>query len=310
MSLMVRALFPRDHIPGIKGWFGVAYADYVPLYSQIFDVRSDDRAYAEFALLSGLPLLQQMDEGQSVTYASGKQGYVPRFDHIKMALGFMISQEQIEDGISLNVAQRMSKMLKLVALKSDEVIAHQVLNRATTGSGAGLMTNGDGVALLSTAHPIRGSGATNTFSNRAAVDTDLSEAALEQAIVDIGNFVDDRGNRIMAKPQKLVVHLSEQFNAQRILKSENRVGTTDNDINALKSMGILQSMPVVSPYLTDLDQWFITTDVEDGLIFFDRKSAVIDSDNDFDTNSGKYKVVRRLSVGWGDPRGIYGSPGA
>lgn len=308
MTIMVRGLFPEDLRPGIKKWFGDEYKDYTPIYSRIFQVLSDNRAYVEDALLSGLPLLQQKDEAGPVRYAAGKQGYVPRYDHIEMALGFQISQNLIDDGIALNVAERMARSLKRASIQTDEILAHQVLNRAFTGSGAGLMTNGDGVALCSTAHPIRGGGSVATFSNKLAVDADLSEGALEQATIDIGNLVDDRGLRIFVRPTKLVVNLNDQFNATRILKSPLRVATADNDANALKEMGMIPEV-VVTPYTTDTDAWFLITDCPDGLKFFNRKEASMDNDNDFDTNSGKYKVTRRLSVGWSDPRGIFGSAG-
>lgn len=311
MAIMVRGLFPQDLRPGVKKWFGDMYNDYPQIYSKIFKVLSDNRAYVEDALYSGLPLLQQKDEAGAVNYASGKQGYSPRYNHIEMALGFQISQNMIDDGIALNHAERMSKALARSSRLTDEILAHQVLNRAFTGSGAGLMVNGDAKALLATDHPIRGNGATTTFSNKPVTDLDLSEAALEAALIDIGNLVDDRGNRIFVTGQKLVVNINEQFNAHRILKSALRVATTDNDANALKDLGMLSEI-IATPYTTDTDAWFIVTSVtenEDGLKFFNRKDAVIDNDNDFDTNSGKYKVCRRLSVGWSDPRGLYGSAG-
>lgn len=312
MGIMVRGLFPQDYRPGIKKWFGDTYKDYPQIYSRIFKVLADNNAFVEDALYSGLPLLQQKDEAGAINYATGKQGYSPRYNHIEMALGFQLSQNMIDDGIALNHAERMSKALARSSRLTDEILAHQVLNRAFTGSGAGLMVNGDGQALLSTTHPIRGNGSTTTFSNKLAVDADLSEAALEQALIDIGNLVDDRGNRIFVTAKKLIVNINEQFNAHRILKSANRVATTDNDANAMKDMGMLQEI-VATPYTSDTDAWFIVTNVTedgDGLKFFNRKDAVIDSDNDFDTNSGKYKVCRRLSVGFSDPRGLYGSSGA
>ncbi len=311
MSIIVRAMTPADMRVGIKKWFGDVYNDYPQIYSRIFKVLSDNRSYVEDALYSGLPLLQEKDEAGSINYATGKQGYTPRYDHIEMALGFQISQNAIDDGIALNQAQRLSQGLARSSRLTDEVLAHQVLNRAFTASGLGLMTNGDGVALCSTTHPIRGNGVTTTFANKPVTDLDLSEAALEAALIDIGNWVDDRGNRIYCTGQKLVVNINEQFNAHRILKSATRVATADHDANAMKDMGMLSEV-IATPYTTDTDAWFIVTNVtaeDNGLKFFNRKEAVIDNDNDFDTNSGKYKVCRRLSVGFSDPRGVYGSAG-
>ena len=311
MSIMVRSMTPADMRVGIKKWFGDVYNDYPQLYSRIFKIVSSNRSYEEDALFSGLPLLQEKDEAGSVNYVTGKQGYTPRYDHIEMALAFQISQNLIDDGVALNVAERLSKGLARSSRLTDEILAHQVLNRAFTASGLGLMVNGDGVALCSTTHPIRGNGVTTTFANKPVTDLDLSEAALEAALIDIGNMVDDRGNRIYVTGQKLVVNINEQFNAHRILKSTQRVATTDNDANAMKDMGMLSEV-IATPYTTDTDAWFIVTSVTeagDGLKFYNRKDAVIDSDKDFDTNSGKYKVCRRLSVGFSDPRGLYGSAG-
>jgi len=307
MTNMNTGLFPQDLRPGIKKWFGDEYKDYAPIYSRIFEIVTSDRAYEEDALLSGLSLLQRKDQGAGVRYEGGKQGYSPRYDMITMALGFQITMEMMEDGIALKHAERMAKALKRSSVQTDEILAHQVLNRAFNSSYT--MVNGDTKELCSTAHPIRGNGSTTTFANKLAVDADLSEAALEQATIDIGLLVDDRGLRINLMPQNLIIHTNEQFNAHRILKSQLRVATTDNDANALRDNGVVKDI-IVTPFLTDVDSWFLTTTAPDGLKFYDRKAAVIDNDTDFDTASGKFKVMRRLSVGWSDPRGVYGSQGA
>lgn len=306
MTVMNTGLFPQDLRPGVKRWFGDEYKDLIPIYSRIFEILTSDRAYEEDALLSGLGLLQRKDQGSAVRYDSGKQGYSPRYDHYSMALGFQITSELMEDGLALKHAERFSRALKRAAMLTDEVLAHQVLNRGFNSTYK--MVNGDGVEMISALHPIVGNG-TATFSNKIAVAADLSEAALEQADIDINLLVDDRGNRINAMAQKLIVHTNSKHEAHRILKSDKRVATTDNDANSLKDQGIISDV-IVSPYLTDTDAWFILTSVKDGLTFYNRKAAVIDNDSDFDTNSGKFKVVRRLSVGWTDPRGIYGSAGA
>ena len=186
--------------------------------------------------------------------------------------------------------------------QTKEIIGANIYNRATSGSFLG----GDGVALLSTAHPNVSGG---TFSNRIAVDADLSEAALEQATIDIAGFRDDRGLLIAAKPQKLVIPYQLQFEAQRILNADGRVGTDLNDPNAIKQMGMFNNI-VVNHYLTDPDAWFILTDVADGLKYFERRGDAFEMDNDFDTENAKFKATARYSFGWSDPRAIYGSPGA
>jgi phage major head subunit gpT-like protein len=303
---MNTGLFPQDLRPGVKKWFGDEYMDYSPIYASIFEVISSDRGYEEDALLSGLSTLQRKDQGGAISYDAGKQGYSPRYDHFTMALGFQITMELMQDGVALKHAERMSKALARSAKQTDEILAHQILNRAFNSSY--LMVNGDGKELLSTSHPIRGNGSANTFSNKLAVDADLSEAALEQATIDIGNLVDDRGQKIHLMPKSLIVNVAEQFNAHRILKSTLRVATTDNDANALNDMGIIKDV-IVTPYTTDTDAWFLTTSASDGLKFYDRMAATIDNDSDFDTASGKFKVMRRLSIGWSDPRGLYGSSG-
>lgn len=303
MGIINTGLFPEDLRLGIRKWFGDEYQNYSQIYSRIFEVLSDDKAYVENALLSGLGLTQRKAQGSSVTYDNGKQGYVPRFDHFTMALGFQITFEMFRDGIALKNAERFSKGLKRASMLSDEIVSHLVLSRAFNSSYT--MTNGDGKELCSTSHPIIG----GTVSNKPATDVDLSEAALEQAVIDISLFKDDRNTQIFIMPKDLIVHTSGQFLAHRILKSQRRVDTPNNDNNALLDMGSIQSV-ISSPFIVDQDSWFLTTNCPDGLQFYDRMPAEIDNDNDFDTGSGKFKLLRRLSVGWTDFRGIYGSQGA
>lgn len=305
MTIMTTGLFPQDLRPGIKKWFG-DYDKYAPIYSRIFEVLDDDRAFVENALLSGLGLLQTKAQGQSVRYDAGKQGYSPRYDHFTVSLGFQMTMEMMEDGIALKDAKRYAEELKRNALITDDVLAHSVLNNAFNSSYT--MTNGDGQSLISTAHPIVGSGSSTTFSNQLGTTADLSEAALEQADIDIMNFVNDRGVRIFMKPEKLVVNVSNKYEAHRILESSQRYHTADNDANALKDLGTISEV-IVTPYTTNPVSWYVLTDASNGLKFFNRKAAVVDNDSDFDTNSGKFKVIRRLSYGWDDPRGIYGTVG-
>lgn len=304
MPIMNTGLFPQDLRPGVKKWFG-EYDQYETLYDRIFEVLSDDRAFVENALLSDFGLLQVKNQGQGVRYDGGKQGYSPRYDHFTIALGFQITMEMMQDGIALKNAKRFSEALKRSALQTDDVLAHSVLNNAFSTV---TMTNGDGKTLIASDHPIVGSGSTTTVSNVLSVAADLSEAGLEQATIDIGNWVDDRGKRIKYRPKKLIVNLSNQFEAHRILKSQLRVASADHDINALRDMGVIDEV-VVTPFTSNSNAWYVVTDCPDGLKFYNRMEATIDNDTDFDTASGKYKVMRRLSYGWDDFRGIYGTAG-
>ncbi len=303
-GIIVTGSFPQALRPGIDFWFGDEYKDYEPLFSQIFNVVvPDSRAYVEDAEMSMFGPLLAKDQGSAVRYDSSRQVISPRYDHLTYALGFMITMEMMADGLALSNAERWTRELKRSALITRETVAHNVLNNAFDSSV--VMTNGDASNLLSTTHATPA----GSQSNRIGTDADLSEAALEQANIDILNFKDNRGKKIRALPETLIVNSASVHEQDRILNSALRVATTDNDKNSLSSQGVIKKV-VVTPYTTDTDAWFITTSVPRGLMFHNRMDPNMSSDNDFDTENAKFKVMMRFSCGWTDFRGIYGSQGA
>lgn len=299
MALISTGSFPQALRPGIRQWFGDAYNMFETKYDKMFDVKiPDDRAYEEDALMTGMGFAPVKPQGSPVEYDASQQNFSVRYTHVTYGLGFVITMEMLEDGLALKDAKRFSEMLKYSLLRTREVVGANVFNNAFT-SGY-VMDGGDGVILASSAHPTRA----GNQSNVPVTPADLSEAALEQAIIDITNFTDDRGLRIMVQPEKLIIPVSLQFTAERILKSQLRSASADNDINAVKNMGLINDV-LVNPYLTSQSAWFVKTDVPDGMIFFNRKDMEIDSDNDFDTENAKFKGIMRFSQGWSDFRGLY-----
>ena len=231
-----------------------------------------------------------------------KQGWITTYQHVVYALGFIITREVMDDDLYDVVAPRRAKGLARSIRQTKEIVGANVYNRATTAGFVG----GDGVTLLNAAHPTIAGG---TFSNMPAVALDLSEAALEQAAIDIAGFTDDRGLIIAARPKSLIIPRQLIFEAKRILGTELRVGTDNNDLNALKTLGTIPEI-VTNHYLTDTDAWFVRTDVQHGMKFFNRDSDEFDMDNDWDTENARFKARSRFSFGWTDPRGLYGSVGA
>jgi len=302
MAIITSSSFAKLLWPGLNSIYGKSYKDYPVEWEQLFEKNTSDKAYEEDVGLSSFGLASVKSEGAPITYDTERQGFTSRYSHVVYALGFIITREIYEDDQYAKVGAQKAKGLARSMRQTKEIIGANIYNRATSGSFLG----GDGVALLSTAHPNVSGG---TFSNRIAVDADLSEAALEQATIDIAGFRDDRGLLIAAKPQKLVIPYQLQFEAQRILNADGRVGTDLNDPNAIKQMGMFNNV-VVNHYLTDPDAWFILTDVADGLKYFERRGDAFEMDNDFDTENAKFKATARYSFGWSDPRAIYGSPGA
>lgn len=298
--------FPKALWPGLNAWFGSAYNEYMKEYTEIFTTKTSTRRYEEMAGAVGVGLAVVQGEGGSISYASAKQGFVSRFVNVVYGKGQIITQDMIDDSQYSDIGLSMiMRQLAFSLAQTKEVIGANVLNNGFTG---GIYVGPDQVALLSTAHPLAGVNGT-TFSNKLAVDADFSEAALEQAIVDISNLVDDANLRIKVMPQKLIVPSAVQFDAIRVLKSDYRTATADNDVNATKSMGALPMGYRVNHFLTDTDAWFIMTDVPDGLIHFERAGYMLSADDDFDTSNHKIKAVERYSFGWSDPRAIYGSSG-
>jgi hypothetical protein len=294
---------PKRLLPGVEGWFGNTYNQYPQEYKEIFETMSSSKNYEEIVGLVGMGLAVPKEQGGPVEYASPRQGFTSRFVHVNYGIGFVITQEALDDDqYAMSMAKMGAEKLAWSMNQTKETIAANVLNNATSGSYLG----GDGVALLSTSHPLYGASG-GTFSNKLSTDADFSEASFEQALIDIGGFVDDAGMKIAVLGQKLHIPRQIEFNVRRVLMSELRVGTADNDINASK--GRLPGGYGVNHYLTDANAWFITTNCPYGMIHFERSPYAITSDNDFDTDNAKFKVQERYSFGWADPRGIYGTTG-
>lgn len=303
MAIMTRSSWAKALWPGINAWWGEEYNQYPVEWSQYgFAEESSDKAYEEDVGYSGFGLLQTKPEGGSISYDSARQGFTTRYNHITWALGFIITREMVEDDLYAVIGKKKAKGLAFSVRQTQEVLAANVFNNAFSAS----FTGGDGVALVSNAHPNVSGG---TWSNRPTTYSDLSEASLEEAAINIANYTDDRGLRIAVRPRKLVIPHTLMYEAKRILGSEMRVATDNNDINALKALGVIPEV-VTSHYFTDTDAWFINTDVKDGLKFFNRRAVEFDEDNDFDTENAKYKASFRASWGWTDPRSVYGNQGA
>jgi hypothetical protein len=302
MGVITSSSFAKLLWPGLNAIYGKEYADYPVEWDKLFEKNTSDRAYEEDLGLSSFGLASVKNEGAPITYDTERQGFTSRYNHVVYALGFIVTREIYEDDQYGKVGAQKAKALARSMRQTKEIIGANIYNRAFTAG----YTGGDGVVLLSTAHPNVAGG---TFSNKISVDADLSEAALEQAVIDIAGFRDDRGLLIAARPEKLIIPYQLQFEAKRILGADGRVGTDLNDPNVLKDMGIFSNV-VVNHYLTDPDAWFILTSVKDGVKYFERRGDQFEMDNDFDTENAKFKATARYSFGWSDPRGIYGSAGA
>lgn len=302
MANITTGSFLKALKPQVQAWFGDMYKDYPSLYKEIFEVISSDDAFEEDVLLSGLGLGKIKPQGAAASFDDMQQGYTKRYDHVMYANGFVITREMIEDGKAPARAERFTKSLKRGMLQTLDVVTSNHLNRAFDST----YTGGDGIELSAANHPTLGADLRNELSTTA----DLSEASLEQAIIDMMDFRDNRGLRMMARPRKLIVPTAEAFNAERLLKSNLRPDSANNDLNAVKNMGLMPEGILVNPYLTDTDAFFILTDVPDGLKFIERTSLRVEDDNEFDTMNAKFLASIRFISGWTDPRGIFCSQGA
>lgn len=302
MAIINSGSFAKALWPGVNAWYGKEYAEYPVEYDKLFEKFTSTRAFEEDVGISSFGLAVLKSEGSPVSYDSEKQGFITRYQHAVFALGFIITREMMEDDQYDVVGQKKAQGLAFSMRQTKEVIGANVYNRAFNAS----YTGGDGVSLLNSAHPnIKG----GTFSNQLATAADLSEAALEQACIDIAGFTNDAGLTIAVRPRCLVIPRQLIFEAERILKTDQRVGTANNDVNAIKTMGTIPEI-ITNHYLTDTDAWFIRTDVRDGLKYFERRADAFEMDNDFDTENAKFKATSRYSFGWTDPRALFGSPGA
>lgn len=300
-----RAQLVKELEPGLNALFGLEYSRYENEHRDIFMEESSDRAFEEEVMLTGFGSAPTKSEGAGVQYDSAQESFTARYTHETIALAFALTEEAIEDNLYDRLSARYTKALARSMANTKQVKAASVLNNAFNTTGA--YNGGDGVSLCNSAHPTA-LGA--NFSNVPSVMADLNETSLEQSIIDIAAFTDERGLRVALQARKMIIPSALQFVAERLMKTTLRTGTADNDINALRSMGMLPEGYAVNHYLTDPDAWFVMTDAPNGLKMFNRSSIKTSFEGDFDTGNVKYKARERYSFGWSDPRGIYGSEGA
>jgi len=298
-----RAQLLKELLPGLNALFGSEYKRYGEQHKEIYETESSDRSFEEETKLSGFGTAPVKAEGSAIAYDNAQEAWSTRYNHETIALGFSITEEAVEDNLYDSLSARYTKSLARAMAYTKQVKAAAILNNGFNATYAG----GDGVALFSTAHPTVGGGVN---SNTAAVQVDLNETSLEAAVIQIAAWTDERGLLIAAKPQKLVIPPALMFVAERLLKTVGRVGTADNDINALKQMGSIPNGSTVNDFLTDTNGWFICTDVPNGMKHFVRKSMNTSMDGDFDTGNVRYKARERYSFGWSDPLGMWGSSGS
>jgi len=298
-----RAQLLKELLPGLNALFGLGYARYGEEHKEIYETETSERSFEEETKLSGFSAAPVKNEGSAISYDNAQEAWTARYNHETIAMGFSITEEAVEDNLYDSLSSRYTKALARAMAYTKQVKAAYVLNNAFTTT----VTYGDGVTLCSTAHPLI-SGGVN--SNRPATGADLNETSLENAVIQIAQWTDERGLLIAAKPKKLVVPPSLQFVATRLLETELRVGTTDNDINAIKNNGSIPGGYTVNNYLTDVNGWFLLTDVPNGLKHFVRTPMSTGMDGDFDTGNVRYKARERYSFGVSDPLGVFGSPGS
>jgi hypothetical protein len=300
-----RAQLLKELLPGLNALFGLEYAKYGEEHKEIYETESSERSFEEETKLSGFQAAPVKSEGSAIAYDNAQEAWTARYTHETIAMGFSITEEAVEDNLYDSLSSRYTKALARGMAYTKQVKAAAILNNGFTGSGN--PTYGDGQVLFSTAHPLI-SGGVN--SNRPATPADLNETSLENAVIQIAAWTDERGLLIAAKPKKLVVPPALMFVATRLLETELRVGTADNDINAIKNNGSIPGGYTVNHFLTDTNAWFLMTDVPNGLKHFVRTPLQNSMDGDFDTGNVRYKARERYSFGVSDPLGAYGSPGA
>ena len=297
-----RGQLVKELEPGLNALFGLEYNNYANEHAEIFDTENSDRAFEEEVMLSGFANAPTKAEGTSVSFDSAQETYSARYTHETLALAFAITEEAIEDNLYDRLASRYTKALARSMASTKNIKGAAVLNNAFNAASAG----GDGVSLINVAHPTLA----GNFSNRLATNADLNETSLEQSLIDIAAFTDERGLKVAARGMKLVIPSNLQFTADRLMNTKGRVGTADNDINALSNMGMIPEGYTVNHYLTDTDAFFIKTDVPNGLKHFSRSPIKTTMEGDFDTGNVRYKARERYVFGFSDPRGIFGSQGA
>ena len=298
-----RAQLLKELLPGLNALFGLEYARYGEEHKEIYEVESSERSFEEETKLAGFGAAPVKNEGQGIAYDNAQEAWTARYNHETIALGFSITEEAVEDNLYDSLSSRYTKALARAMAYTKQVKGAAVLNNAFSGS----YLYGDGKSLCATDHPLV-NGATN--SNRPTTGVDLNETSLENAVIQIAAWTDEKGLLIAAKPKKLVIPPALMFVATRLLETTQRVGTADNDVNALKSNGSIPGGYTVNHFLTDTNAWFLLTDVPNGLKHFVRTSLDTKMDGDFDTGNVRYKARERYSFGVSDPMGLYGSPGS
>ena len=295
--------FAKDLWPGVRTWFGLKYKEYPIEYLDLFEKNSSSLAFEEEVSATGFGLAAVKTESGSISYDSATQGFVQRYTHITYGLGFMITKEMYDDGISVTASFRRANALAFSVRQTKEIIGANVYNRAHNTSYT-MGSQSDNLPLCYNAHLNKTGG---TWSNTLTPAADLSESALEQACINIAALTNDRGLLIALRPQKLIIPPSLEFEAIRLLKSEFQPGTANNDVNAIRVLGKFPKGIIVNHYLTDTNNWFIQTDCPDGMKYFERRADSFDMDNDFDTENAKFKATFRCSFGWTDARNLYSS---
>ncbi len=298
-----RAQLLKELLPGLNALFGLEYTTYQQEHKEIYETEKSERSFEEETKLSGFSAAPVKNEGSAIAYDNAQEAFTARYNHETIALGFSITEEAVEDNLYDSLSARYTKALARAMAYTKQVKGAATLNNAFSSSYVG----GDGVALISTAHPLV-SGGTN--SNRPTTASDLNETSLENAVIQIAAWTDERGLLIAARPKKLVIPPALQFTATRLLETNLRVGTADNDINALKNNGSIPEGYTINHFLTDSNAWFLMTDVPNGLKHFERAALANSMDGDFETGNVRYKSRERYSFGWSDPLGIFGSPGS
>ena len=298
-----RAQLLKELLPGLNALFGLEYARYGEEHKEIYETETSERSFEEETKLSGFSAAPVKNEGQALQYDNAQEAWTARYNHETIALGFSLTEEAIEDNLYDSLSARYTKALARAMAYTKQVKAANVLNNGFNAA----ITGGDGVSLFSSAHPLINGGSN---SNVPSTPADLNETSLENAVIQIAAWTDERGLLIAAKPKKLIVPPALQFVATRLLETELRVSTADNDINAIKNNGSIPEGYTINHWLTDPDAWFLTTDVPNGMKHFVRTPLATSMDGDFDTGNVRYKARERYSFGWSDPLGMYGSQGA
>ncbi len=304
MGIITSGSFAKALYPGVSKWWGEAYDEWAVEYTDLFDKNTTKRAYEEDVQFTGLGLAAIKREGNSIVYDSMTQGFVTRYVPVNYGLGFIITSEMVKDDLYSIIGKKRSRFLAFSMRQTKEVVGANVYNRAGNATYSGA----DGVSLLSGSHVNFTGG---TFANQLSTAADLSEAALEQACIDIGKTTNDRGLKISLRSECLVLPIELEFEADRILSSPYRVGTADNDVNSLRAKGKFPKGVKLNHYLTDTNAWFIKTNLrEDGLKYYSREGVKFAVDGEFDTENAKFKATERYAFGWTDPRAIFGSLGS